>query len=815
MTPKSPQEFAEAIRRKYPTGVASDGRSYADIDDTELTRRWVQANPEYKDQVEFPSVDLEKAMPGYQSVQSRLENAPTPKPEQKGFLGLDTDMSTTGLKERLGDVKETAQGMWGQMKSAGRDIIDTAKRDDRNLFEKANIIGGRTFQGVAGVIGEATIGAGKVALTQEAEDGVSRIAQKAAQGVADTEIAQDLAGWYNNLDPRTRDQVDAAGGYVSLLTELVGVKGAKVAGKPLQEGVEATVPAIRQGADAVTQTARQAGEAVVQKVDTMFVPSEAKLQSKVDTLFTKAVRPTMQGKQNIGQMEKAREQAVEAVRTINRNSPNLKYTDDLGQEITGRTPESLREFSQSIQQTKQDIYKQYNDLAKQAGDNGVTVNPNKFADEFDSFINDKAVQVAAPETIQYAKSMRERFGEIGDLAPEDIENVIKLYNQDLSTFYKNPTADQGRKIAVDAMIVNNLRKQLDEAISNSTGAEYQALKKQYGALRSIEKDVLNATIRDARKNVAGLIDFTDIFSGGQLAAGVISMNPAAIGGAAAQRGIKTYFKYLNDPNVQVKKMFQNAEKLEQTSFKTGANQTTKTPITPEQAPPTTAGVSTRNPITNKELRDKVEEKGIDFVSFSKEAKEIVEKAAQSEKYVHDQARAVVNATPNTTFAPGPLKKVERVIEKAAVEEGGDLTAIKDIARNTIIPLTPEAKSAATAKMLQRSDIARHKQQTPDKFLGYEGDIFNIKTPNGSIAETQIVSPQMTYGKNTEIFSRSVLGDDVFEKIKAQSNLPSGKGHDIYEQIRSLDKKAPDYLEKYGLLEAESIDYYNQLRNIKI
>lgn len=43
--------FANSVRQKYPNGVASDGRSYRDISDAELTHKIVQKYPVYKDQV--------------------------------------------------------------------------------------------------------------------------------------------------------------------------------------------------------------------------------------------------------------------------------------------------------------------------------------------------------------------------------------------------------------------------------------------------------------------------------------------------------------------------------------------------------------------------------------------------------------------------------------------------------------------------------------------------------------------------------------------------------------------------------------------
>ena len=51
----SPTDFAAKVRAKYPDGVASDGRRYADIGDEELTQKVVEKFPVYRDQIEFRS----------------------------------------------------------------------------------------------------------------------------------------------------------------------------------------------------------------------------------------------------------------------------------------------------------------------------------------------------------------------------------------------------------------------------------------------------------------------------------------------------------------------------------------------------------------------------------------------------------------------------------------------------------------------------------------------------------------------------------------------------------------------------------------
>lgn len=68
-------------------------------------------------------------------------------------------------------------------------------------------------------------------------------------------------------------------------------------------------------------------------------------------------------------------------------------------------------------------------------------------------------------------------------------------------------------------------------------------------------------MRDAKKNVKGLIDFTDILSGGQLVSGIVSLNPALIASGVTQKAITQYIKFLNNPNRAIESMFKAVEKL--------------------------------------------------------------------------------------------------------------------------------------------------------------------------------------------------------------------------------------------------------------
>lgn len=286
-------------------------------------------------------------------------------------------------------------------------------------------------------------------------------------------------------------------------------------------------------------------------------PSETAVQTKIISMFEKAVKPT--AKKTAGAAEKYSDDVVTALKRISDDAPKLNIEDTTG-ELLSRAPQSLNELSQAIDQTKQLVFREYDSLAKQAGEQGVTLSADDIAKNLDEVISNKAMRLTNPEVIKYAENWASRLRDFGSFDAETAQEVIKTMNKNLESFYKNPTYESATKAAIDAGIVNNIRKALDVAIEGVTSGGYQDLKRVYGSLKAIENDVVRASMRDARKNVRGLLDYTDMLTGGQMVTGILSLNPAMFTKGAIERGFKEYIKFLNDPNRVIKSIFDVIER---------------------------------------------------------------------------------------------------------------------------------------------------------------------------------------------------------------------------------------------------------------
>lgn len=312
----------------------------------------------------------------------------------------------------------------------------------------------------------------------------------------------------------------------------------------------------------VKNTVNKAGTAIKNEV---FAP--APTAEPVDTgiiaSYNKAIKPSTAGKTGPGQLDMYNNNVATAIKAITDNKANITLEDSVQ---GAKLPQSRGELSDALSQTKASIFDQYNALATKATGQGVQIPLENAGDALGSVIDSKSLEISNPEAVNYAKTIHSRLlnpdGTYRAIDPATAQEVIKNYNGSLSAFYKNPTYETASRAAIDAGVVHEIRTALDEAINNATGENYQALKNQYGALSSIEKDVNKAAIAQAKltgTNMAGLGKYIDIFSGGDMVHGLATLNPALFTKGAAQAGLSHYFQWLNNPDRAVGTMFKNVE----------------------------------------------------------------------------------------------------------------------------------------------------------------------------------------------------------------------------------------------------------------
>jgi len=349
----------------------------------------------------------------------------------------------------------------------------------------------------------------------------------------------------------------AIGGAVNALGESVeGAQGWKdFLSKDTLKNVagDAALGAVTGGAlSAVGRGVQKSAQALTRDVEKKFV-------SAVEQGVNKAFKPSVKSVKTPVMRERYFEDAREAVRAINENKDNFSFTNSDGQ-VVSRNPQSLQETMDAIGITKKKIFQDYNQFVQTSGGRGAQVDLRPMAEMLRKTADDKVLNTHDPEMANRIRQMANQYERTGTFSVEEAQNALEMLNSSLKHFYSNPDYNSATKAVTDAAIANNLRKSLDDVVEQFSGPGYQQLRNRYKALKTIESDVARQAAVEARKNVKGLVDFSDILTGGQLVHGLASLNPSMIAGSLTQKAIAKYYKYLNSPARAIKNMFEAAER---------------------------------------------------------------------------------------------------------------------------------------------------------------------------------------------------------------------------------------------------------------
>ena len=292
----------------------------------------------------------------------------------------------------------------------------------------------------------------------------------------------------------------------------------------------------------------------------IVLPKSSKIANKItsiiDTGVSKGIKPTGKSPKI---METYNKKAQDGILAIFDNKNNLNLIDEVGEKID--IPKNLDQFKDAITQTKSAVFDKYDNLLSTAGDAGAKIDLNQLSSKLDDVIKSKPIQIAQPRAINEALRWKEIVDNIQSLNLKEVNDTIKVLNQELKAFYRNPQYDQVSIAGVKEGVASNLRKLLDEKVNSFTGGDFQLLKNIYGSLRMLEDDVAKRAAVVARQGAKGFWDLPSAFARGDIVSGLLTLNPAAVARGTALEVFSRYFKYLNDPNTVIQKMFKQLDNL--------------------------------------------------------------------------------------------------------------------------------------------------------------------------------------------------------------------------------------------------------------
>jgi len=451
-----------------------------------------------------------------------------------------------------------------------KNIVNTFKQGGQNIISDVQNTPQVAESAGGGFLGNTLAGvatAGHIAGTVGATAGgiignvvapvIPEPIQKGLSAATDyvSEKASQIPGMTPEIHKSLGDIVNTA--------QLLGGEKVAPSADTVKTGFKAVGQDITAGTNKVVDTAGKVMEKIT--VPKEIEPLDA---NKVTDLYNRAIRPTVAGKSTAGQIAKANTNVISGLSAIAENKASFSFTDANGEITAGAAPKTVDQLTQSIAQTKNSIFKQYDALAKQAGEKGVSVNAPSIAIELQPVINSKSLAIANPSAVEYAKALQIRLNDAGAIDAQTAQDVIQHYNDSLKAFYRNPSYETASSASIDALIANKFRVALDDGIINATGEQYQALKTKYGALSAMEKDVAHRNIVWGRQNPVGLVSgLSNIGSGVELVRFLVGLHPADLAASITLKGIQKYVAYLNNPDVGVAKIFSEIERASQPATK--------------------------------------------------------------------------------------------------------------------------------------------------------------------------------------------------------------------------------------------------------
>ena len=279
-------------------------------------------------------------------------------------------------------------------------------------------------------------------------------------------------------------------------------------------------------------------------------PEKAK-ESILD-LYKRSIVPGVKKKnKTIPNIEKINESVVRAV-------PSLAKKYDV---------QDLEDFATAISVEKKAIFKDIEKGLEAAGKEGRVINMKEVVDQLDELLASDRAEFSQELKNAIARARKNLVKEgvdggeetIKSISPSGAQDLIADLNAQLQSYYRGSTSGTAADVTVDNLVVNILRKNVDDVVEDLGDGSFKELKGRYADLKRMEDDVVHRAVYEAQKG-GGLSDLTDVLSAGDVVAGAFS--PAFMAKGVSQFFTKEVLKELNSKDELVRQMFLYGKNLD-------------------------------------------------------------------------------------------------------------------------------------------------------------------------------------------------------------------------------------------------------------
>ncbi len=287
-----------------------------------------------------------------------------------------------------------------------------------------------------------------------------------------------------------------------------------------------------------------------------IAPRNPKMDAQTVDIYRQAVRPSGGGRSREPQVTGYEDNVVRGVDKLVEHRPNLKLTTPQGVDLPpGTAPRTMRQFAEGIDQTKTALFEKWNPMTVHAGEAGLRIDLAPVVSELRSLATKPEVAHVNPAVVSQLERFADIYEKQGFYTPLETQGVIKGINQRLKSFYEKGEAASGAPAEVLEPVARLLRKQLDEGIEQAVGPGWQELRRDYGALSAIEKDVTRAAERLAKKPEGVVGKLSDFVGGTELVHALMTLSPHALARAVGAKATGVLYRHFNNPNRMIKQLF--------------------------------------------------------------------------------------------------------------------------------------------------------------------------------------------------------------------------------------------------------------------
>lgn len=493
-----------------------------------------------------------------------------------------------------------------------------------------------------------------------------------------------------------------------------------------------------------------------------------------------------QGKKSIGVFLKNPQKQYKAFEIMHDMAPSLKVVDEAGDVVPWNPKETdFNQFAQAFKDAKDQTWEGISGAIKEATGKDLHVDAGPILDFLNKTAGSKfttsEVRAAAQRLSDEVANMSTP-GTNGQIPIAGLTEYNKVLNTKISGVLTGTTDNAVRDL--EAGLAKQLSEAADKAVESVTDSRFATLKDNYGALKTIEKDLVRRAQQESRQIDNSLGDFMNRYGTIEIANGFFQAAQGNFGPLAKGVGAKVlgaYSKKLRTPSTYLKKAFTEIDR-----FKSGE------------------GIQNMAVKGVKAIKDMSKKSPRGMIDFNAEVfpkkkviniEDVAKKFSSSKSDFLDEKSS--NIVKSKTTLPKAVSKLER--------EAGKYKTVEEF-----VKAQGKITYRSTSKPFDKNLISeRGIFTTPDKNYAT-----NWKYGKGRSVEELIIDKKSNILNKDKIPKEFYSTEDGIKYIKNEEDLikyAKKNGFDGYENVSNINGK--DFEPEIVVFNKNMITTKTQLTNI--